>query len=76
MFIRNTPEFYKTDWIGDSSTGLTDGGVSNPAAFVTLVRNPDSGAGFWILRQNDSTSTYGMHPLTFNDLTLTFVTVL
>ncbi|THU84979.1 glycoside hydrolase family 35 protein [Dendrothele bispora CBS 962.96] len=57
MFIRNSPEFYKTDWIGDSSTGLTDGAVSNPAAFVTLLRNPDSGAGFWILRQNDSTSS-------------------
>ncbi|KAF5334106.1 hypothetical protein D9758_016081 [Tetrapyrgos nigripes] len=56
MFIRSSPEFYKTDWIGDSSTGLTEGGVSNPAAFVTLLRNPDSGAGFWILRHTDSTS--------------------
>ncbi|EEB90827.1 hypothetical protein MPER_10919, partial [Moniliophthora perniciosa FA553] len=40
MFLRSSPEFYKTDWIGDSSTGLSRGR-----------------AGFWIVTQNDSTST-------------------
>ncbi|ESK87049.1 glycoside hydrolase family 35 protein [Moniliophthora roreri MCA 2997] len=61
IFLRSSPEFYKTNWIGDTSTNLTEGGVSavnnTPPAFVTLLRNPDSDAGFWILRQNDSTST-------------------
>ncbi|KAK7030467.1 hypothetical protein VNI00_014053 [Paramarasmius palmivorus] len=61
LFLRSSPEFHKTDWIGDTSTGLKEGGVSSfnntPPAFVTLLRNPDSGAGFWIVRQNDSTST-------------------
>ncbi|KAK7019437.1 hypothetical protein VNI00_018047 [Paramarasmius palmivorus] len=61
IFLRSSPEFYKTDWIGDTSTGLSEGAVisvnGTPPAFVTLLRNPDSGAGFWIVRQNDSTST-------------------
>uniref|UniRef100_A0A0W0G5J3 beta-galactosidase n=1 Tax=Moniliophthora roreri TaxID=221103 RepID=A0A0W0G5J3_MONRR len=61
IFLRSSPEFYKTDWIGDTSTNLTEGRVvsvnNTPPAFVTLLKNPDSGAGFWIVRQNDSTST-------------------
>ncbi|KAF9258328.1 glycoside hydrolase family 35 protein [Marasmius fiardii PR-910] len=61
IFLRSSREFYKTDWIGDTSTGLRDGAVisvnNTPAAFVTLLRNPDSKAGFWVVRQNDSTST-------------------
>ncbi|KAF7311208.1 BetaGal-dom2 domain-containing protein [Mycena kentingensis (nom. inval.)] len=56
MFIRSSPEFTKTDWVTDSRTGLEDA-VDNPEAFVTLLRNPDSGAGFWIVRQKNSTST-------------------
>lgn len=55
LFLRSSPGFYKTDWIGDTSTG--DVAVDNTAAFVTLLRNPDSGTGFYIARQNDSTST-------------------
>ncbi|KIK68783.1 glycoside hydrolase family 35 protein [Collybiopsis luxurians FD-317 M1] len=60
-FLRSSREFYKTDWIGTSASGLKDGAIvpSNPPtspAFVTLLRNFDTGAGFWIVRQNDSTS--------------------
>ncbi|KAG6845067.1 hypothetical protein H0H87_001129 [Tephrocybe sp. NHM501043] len=55
LFLRSSPEFYKTDWIADSSTGLAVS--TSPAAFVTLLRNPDSKAGFYIVRQTDSTST-------------------
>ncbi|KAG6899745.1 hypothetical protein C0993_007232 [Termitomyces sp. T159_Od127] len=55
LFLRSSPEFYKTDWIADSSTGLE--ASSNSAAFVTFLRNPDSQAGFYIVRQTDSTST-------------------
>ncbi|KAI5120768.1 hypothetical protein M0805_004731 [Coniferiporia weirii] len=55
LFIRSSPEFYKTDWIGNSSSAAVN--VSNPDAFVVFLSNPDSGAGFYIARQNDSTST-------------------
>lgn len=56
MFIRSSPEFYKTDWIADSSTGLT--ATTNTASFITLLKNPDTGAAFYVARQTDSTSTY------------------
>jgi hypothetical protein len=54
FFLRSSPEFYKTDWIGNSSTGVVT--TTNPAAFVTLLRNPDSKASFYIVRPKDSTS--------------------
>jgi len=54
IFLRSSPEFYKTDWIGNSSTGAVT--TNNPAAFVTLLRNPDSKASFYLARQKDSTS--------------------
>ncbi|KAJ3813869.1 glycoside hydrolase family 35 protein [Lentinula aff. lateritia] len=57
IFLRSSSDFYKTNWVGDSSTGFTAGSVTNPAAFVTLLQNPDSGAGFWVVRQSSSTST-------------------
>ncbi|KAJ3755135.1 glycoside hydrolase family 35 protein [Lentinula raphanica] len=61
MFLRSSPEFCKTDWIGTTASNLSDGAIvpSTPPstpAFVTLLRNFDTGAGFWIVRQNDSTS--------------------
>lgn len=56
LFLRSSPEFYKTDWIGNSSTGVVT--VSNPDAFVVKLQNPDTGSGFYIARQTDSTSTY------------------
>ncbi|KAK2463368.1 hypothetical protein APHAL10511_004594 [Amanita phalloides] len=55
LFLRSSPSFYKTDWIADSSTGLTIS--TSPAAYVTLLRNPDSTTSFYIVRQTDSTST-------------------
>ncbi|KAI0059604.1 glycoside hydrolase family 35 protein [Artomyces pyxidatus] len=55
LFLRSSPEFYKTDWIGNSSTGAVK--VSNSATFVTQLKNPDTGASFWIARQTESTST-------------------
>ncbi|KAL4259131.1 glycosyl hydrolase 35 family protein [Pleurotus pulmonarius] len=55
LFLRSSPEFYKTDWIGDTSTGATS--TTSAAAFATLLRNPDTKAGFYILRQADATST-------------------
>ncbi|KAF8994482.1 glycoside hydrolase family 35 protein [Cyathus striatus] len=55
LFLRSSPEFYKTDWVADASTGLAVS--SNPAAFITFLRNPDSKAGFYVARQTASTST-------------------
>lgn len=57
LFIRSSPEFLKTDWIGESSTGIPGVTLSNSAAYGTLLTNPDSGTNFLIVRQNDSTST-------------------
>ena len=56
LFLRSSPEFRKTDWVGDSSAGAPVASTSN-ASFATLLRNPDSGAQFVIVRQADSTST-------------------
>ncbi|KAF8881918.1 glycoside hydrolase family 35 protein [Infundibulicybe gibba] len=53
--LAQLPEFYKTDWIADSSTGLAIS--SSSAAFITFLQNPDTKAGFYIARQTDSTST-------------------
>ncbi|KAG2354709.1 glycoside hydrolase family 35 protein [Suillus spraguei] len=55
LFLRSSPDFYKTDWVGNSTSGTVS--VSNAAAFVTLLRNPDSTASFYIARQGNSTST-------------------
>ncbi|KDQ25709.1 glycoside hydrolase family 35 protein [Pleurotus ostreatus PC15] len=55
LFLRSSPEFYKTDWVGDTSTGATS--TTSTAAFATLLRNPDTNARFYILRQADVTST-------------------
>ena len=57
LFLRSSPEFRKTDWIGDSTSGTSGVVSSSNASFVTLLKNPDTGAGFVIVRQLDSTST-------------------
>lgn len=72
LFLRSSPEFYKTDWVGDSTTGTIN--VTNSNAFVTYLRNPDTSAGFYIARQNDSTATSVLVPtlvaMVFNILIL------
>ncbi|KAF8551280.1 glycoside hydrolase family 35 protein [Imleria badia] len=55
LFLRSSPAFYKTDYIGDSTSGAV--AVTNDSAFVTLLTNPDTSTSFFIARQNDSTST-------------------
>ncbi|KAF9451821.1 glycoside hydrolase family 35 protein [Macrolepiota fuliginosa MF-IS2] len=55
LFLRSSREFYQTDWVADSSTGLSIS--TNAAAFITLLRNPSTGAQFYVARQKDSTST-------------------
>ena len=57
IFLRSSPSFYKTDWIGDSSTGIPGVTLGGTGAFATFLHNPDSGTGFVVVRQNDSTST-------------------
>ncbi|KAF8915220.1 beta-galactosidase, domain 2-domain-containing protein [Mucidula mucida] len=59
-FIRSSADFYKTEWMGDSNATHTPyiaDILSNPKIFVTLLKNPDTEARFYISRQNDSTST-------------------
>ncbi|CAE7054863.1 unnamed protein product [Rhizoctonia solani] len=55
LFLRNAPEFYKTDVVGNSTSGAVT--VSDSAAFVTELRNPDTNAGFYVARQMYSPST-------------------
>lgn len=55
LFLRSTPDFWKTDVVGNSTTGAVK--ASNSAAFGTLLQNPDTQARFYVMRQNDSTST-------------------
>ncbi|PFH51224.1 glycoside hydrolase family 35 protein [Amanita thiersii Skay4041] len=55
IFLRSTRSFYKTDWVGDSTTSLN--ATTNAAAFATLLHNSDTGTSFYIVRQTDSTST-------------------
>lgn len=54
--MRSSPEFYKTDYIGNTSTGAVT--TDSAAVFGVLLKNPDTNASFYIVRQNDSTSTY------------------
>ncbi|PBK91145.1 hypothetical protein ARMGADRAFT_1107066 [Armillaria gallica] len=52
-----TPYDYgaSTDWIADSSTSPSI--LSSDAIFATYLLNPDTQAGFYIVRHNDCTST-------------------
>ncbi|KAK0504453.1 glycoside hydrolase family 35 protein [Armillaria luteobubalina] len=54
FFIRSSPGFYKTDRVADTSTGLDIS--TSPDVFVTLLVNPDTNAGFYVARHNDSSS--------------------
>ncbi|KAH9009703.1 glycoside hydrolase family 35 protein [Lactarius pseudohatsudake] len=65
LFLRSSPEFLKTERVGNSTSGPCQ--VTNPAAFVTFLKNPDTGTGFWIARQTNSSST----ALTAFNLTVT-----
>ena len=58
LFLRSSPSFRKTDWIGDSSTGIPGVTLSGTGAFATLLKNPDTSTQFFIVRQNGSTSSY------------------
>ncbi|KAH9919188.1 glycoside hydrolase superfamily [Epithele typhae] len=57
LFIRSSPQFLKTDWMGNSSTGIPGVTIHGTGIFVTSLRNPDSGTWFHIARHSDSTST-------------------
>ncbi len=55
LFIRSSPEFYKTNWVGNSSYPDIVS-ISNPRVFVIQLNNPDSGANFYVARLTDNTS--------------------
>ncbi|KDR66703.1 hypothetical protein GALMADRAFT_80472, partial [Galerina marginata CBS 339.88] len=55
LYLRSSPDFYKTDWVADTNTGLSVS--TNPASYITELRNPDTQAGYFIARQANSSST-------------------
>ncbi|RDX44129.1 hypothetical protein OH76DRAFT_1446217 [Lentinus brumalis] len=57
LFLRSSPQFLKTDWMGNSSLGIPGVTLNGSSAFVTSLKNPDSGTWFHITRQSDSSST-------------------
>ncbi|KAI0350174.1 hypothetical protein OH77DRAFT_1593752 [Trametes cingulata] len=62
LFIRSSPSFHKTDWIGDTNqthNGIPEVSISGQDAenaFGTYLRNPDTGTRFVIVRQLNGTS--------------------
>lgn len=61
LFLRSSPSFRKTDWIGDTNSGIPGVSILGKdvaKAFATHLRNPDTGTGFTIVRQLDGTSTF------------------
>ncbi|KAH9831459.1 glycoside hydrolase superfamily [Rhodofomes roseus] len=63
LFLRSSPEFYKTDWVGDTDTTMPGVTVNGTEVYVTYLRNPDTGSGFFIARQANSSS---LADITFN----------
>ena len=56
LFLRSSPQFYKTDWIGDTNSGIPGVTVNGSGAFVTYLKNPNSATGFVFVRQIDAGS--------------------
>ncbi|OSC98180.1 glycoside hydrolase family 35 protein [Trametes coccinea BRFM310] len=64
IFIRSSPSFRKTDWIGNTNQsdpsslfkGVSFTGADGDKAFGTYLRNPDTGTGFVVVRQLNGTS--------------------
>ncbi|KDQ12662.1 glycoside hydrolase family 35 protein [Botryobasidium botryosum FD-172 SS1] len=54
LFLRSTPDFYKTDVVGNSTDGTVS--LSDPTVFATLLKNPDSGTRYYITRHTNSSS--------------------
>lgn len=55
LFLRSSVNFTKTEWVGNNTNGVVN--VTNPDVLVVELRNPDSGSGFYIARQLNSSST-------------------
>ncbi|TRM62987.1 glycoside hydrolase superfamily [Schizophyllum amplum] len=67
LFLRSTPDLYKTDFVSNDSSTLT----SNERVMATWLKNPDTGASFYITRQaNVSWSDVESYKLTTEDFTL------
>lgn len=56
LFLRSSPEFYKTDWVGDTASTIPGVTVNGTGVYVTYLRNPDTGSGFYITRQTNASS--------------------
>ncbi|KAF8329797.1 uncharacterized protein EI90DRAFT_3062042 [Cantharellus anzutake] len=60
LFVRSTPEFYNTVVVGNSSSSsgvVRFRGRRNMDIFGTLLRNPDTGAQFYVMRHLTSNAT-------------------
>ena len=56
LFLRSSLEFKKTDWVGDSNSTMHGVTVNGTGVYVTYVRNPDTGSGFYVTRQTNASS--------------------
>ncbi|KAJ7596268.1 glycoside hydrolase family 35 protein [Mycena floridula] len=63
MFIRSSPDFYPTDWVGNTSiVGIIP---SSPAVLLTMLQNRAIDSSYFIARHLDSTSNVAAN-FTFN----------
>ena len=59
LFLRSSPQFRKTDWVGDTQAGpaaIPGVTITGNETFATYLRNPDSGTGFLIARHTNSSA--------------------
>ncbi|KIM73346.1 glycoside hydrolase family 35 protein [Piloderma croceum F 1598] len=54
LFLRSSLSFYKTDYIGNTTTGAVS--TNSSSVFGVHLHNPDVSTSFYIVRQNDSTA--------------------
>ena len=69
FFLRSSNQFYQTEVVGDSKRDPNYFvGEDSYGAFVTELRNPTSGAGFYIVRAWNSSSTYVISSMLATDV--------
>ncbi|KAM5536272.1 hypothetical protein V8D89_010049 [Ganoderma adspersum] len=59
LFLRSSPQFRKTDWVGDTLAGpaaIPGVTISSSETFATYLRNPDSGTGFLVAGHANSSA--------------------
>ena len=54
LFLRSTPDFYETDWVGNSSSTVVK--VNSSDVLVTQLKSRTSASNYYIARQTNSSS--------------------